>query len=138
MNKKWKIAFAILGMVLFIPFPTSVIPEWTIILVDENNHPYQNSQVRQFCYNYSLGVDACKEDSDKLTDDNGNVKFPDRVIEMSLIARIIYSTANFIGQVAHGSYGTRIYFDANGPQGNQILQYEDNLTNPTRFVLKSK
>lgn len=89
MKKKIIIPILILLLALaFIPFNTTLVPEWRVQVVDENGNPYKGKLVRQSCYNYTLGVSPCSgaDNSAKLTDENGYVTFPERKINMSLFS----------------------------------------------------
>lgn len=139
---KKKVIAVILFCVLisFIPFPTILVPEWKVQVVDENGNPYKNKLVRQFCDNYTLGVHPCEEAGDfmKLTDENGYVVFPERKVWLSLTSRLIRSFLNLLMLLAHGSYGVSIYLDSSGPQGYKTLKYKSGENLPEKFVLPSK
>ncbi len=139
-KKQNAILVLIVGLILsFIPFPTKVVPEWKLKVVDENGRPYKNQIVRQFCENYTLGVDPCSNnDSLSRTDENGYVLFPERKIWMSFSMRIINSIFNYLMLIAHGGVGTDIFLDSSGPNGYKTLKYYSWKPLPKEFVLPSK
>jgi len=67
----------ILIVLAFVPFETTLVPEWKVKVIDENGNPYVGKLVRQSCHNYTLGVSPCSgvSDSAKITDKNGYVVF---------------------------------------------------------------
>lgn len=137
MTKK-KATIILLAIVLLVPFPTQVVPEWTLVVVDQDNAPYQDLLVRQYCYSYTLDVDACTVNYDLRTNKSGVVTFPRRVIILPLILRIVFSARSLLRLIPHGSLGTTVYWSATGPQGFKTLDYSDDLDSPTRFILPSK
>ncbi len=64
-----------LALVLIIPFPTEVVPEWRIRIVDEAGKPFAEKFVRQGWAHYSLEF-CCGDTEDRWTDGNGYVVFP--------------------------------------------------------------
>ena len=140
MKKKVIAVILFCALISLIPFPTTLVPEWKVQVVDENGNPYKGKLVRQACSNYTLGIHPCSgaEDTDKLTDENGYVIFPERKITASLFSRIIRSILNFVMIFAHGSYGVDIYLDSSGPQGYKMLEYVPGKPLPEKFILPSK
>lgn len=140
-TKKQKLILVlIIGIFLsFIPFPTTVAPEWKLKVINENGEPFKNQIVRQFCENYTLGVSPCdSEDSLKRTDENGYVSFPERKIWMSFSMRIIRSFFNYLMLIAHGSVGTKVFLDSSGPNGYKTLEYDSWKPLPKEFILPAK
>lgn len=127
-------------VLLFIPFETTLVPEWKLRVINENGNPYKGKIIREMCYNYTLGISPCSEANDSMqrTDENGYVIFPERKIDASLFFRVTRSIFNFVMLIAHGSYGVDIYVDSSGPQGYKTLEYKSNEPLPEKFILPSE
>jgi hypothetical protein len=98
------VALLLCAVILLIPFPTTVVPEWKITVVDTTGKPFANWEVRQYWQHYSLEREGHRKD--KLTDGNGYVVFPERRIWSPLLWRIVStSLAALEALVAHGSIG---------------------------------
>ncbi len=139
MKKKLVTISILLVALAFVPFNTTLVPEWKVQLTDENGNPYKGKLVRQSCYNYTLGVSPCSsaDDSSKLTDETGYVIFPERKINMSLLLRIGHSIFNFLNIFVHGSYGVDIHLGSTGPQDYKTLKYVPGEPLPEKFILPS-
>jgi hypothetical protein len=134
-------ALALLILILTaIPFETTFVPEWKLRVVDEFGVPYKKQLVREFCNNYTLGIHPCegKDDTDKLTDENGYVVFPERVIRASLIFRIVRFFIAFLLFFVNGEYGEQVYVDSSGPKGHAELRFVPGTPLPEVFVLASE
>jgi hypothetical protein len=140
MKKKLIPILILLTALAFIPFNTTLVPEWKVQVIDENGNPYKEKLVRQFCYNDTLGTSPCSDanDSLKLTDENGYVVFPERKINMSLLFRLVRPVLNFVMLFAHGGYGVEIYLDSTSPQGRKTLKYVSGEPLPEKFILPSE
>ncbi|MGB7069308.1 MAG: hypothetical protein WBD22_07420 [Pyrinomonadaceae bacterium] len=140
MKKKLLSVSIFLITLAFIPFNTTLVPEWKVQVIDENGNPYKGKGVRQFCDSYTLGVSPCQDSNDfmRLTDENGYAVFPERKINMSLLFRLIRSVFNFVMQLAHGSFGVDIYLDSTGPQDYKSLKYIPGEPLPEKFILSSE
>jgi hypothetical protein len=140
MKKKVIPILILLIALTFIPFNTTLVPEWKVQVVDENGKPYKDKLVRQFCYNYTLGVSPCSDadDSLKLTEENGYVVFPERKINMSLLFRLVRPVFYYVMRLAHGSYGVDIYLDSTSPAGYKTLKYIPGEPLPEKFILPSE
>lgn len=140
MKKKVIAVVLFCALISFIPFSTTLVPEWNVQVVDENGNPYKGKLVRQSCNSYTLGIHPCSvaSDADRLTDENGYVVFPERKIAASLFSRIVRSIFNFVMIFAHGSYGVDVYLDSSGPQGYKMLEYIPEEQIPEKFILPSK
>lgn len=124
----------------FIPYDTILVPAWRVQLVDERGFQYKGQIVRQFCYDYTLGISPCaaRDDSYKITDNDGYVEFPERRIRASLLYRIFATIKNTALVFAHGSIGKETYIDSSGPSGYRILRYESNGgPPPDTFILNA-
>lgn len=140
MGKK-AILISVLAIILFfIPFNTTLVPEWKLQVVNENDIPYKGKLVRQFCKSYTLGISPCDNSGNamQLTDENGYVVFPKREIRLAIISRLVRSVFNFIMLFAHGSYGVTVDVDSSGPQGYKRLEYISGQSLPEKLVLPTE
>jgi hypothetical protein len=103
---KWKCVFLTVLVLVFIPFPSHMIPVWTIQVVDRQNQPLSNVNAEQSWKHYSYfmteGFDA------KRSDANRNVVFPSRRLWASAFSRVVSPALAEIGTLAHGSTGLSI------------------------------
>lgn len=109
-----------------VPFNTTLVPEWTVVVRDENGKPYVNLEIVQSCESYTFSVDPCgAEVQDRViaTNRDGVVTFPERVVRLSFLSRVYRFVTNLALLLAHGSFGTKIYISTSGPQGLVRLDY---------------
>ena len=73
-----------------------------------------------------------------ITDDNGYVAFPTRVIKANLSSIIFGSLRNFLGHGIHAGFGTNAYLIARGKEGLQTggTEYLPYLPLPKQIVMK--
>ncbi len=97
------IALLLCGVILLVPFPTTVVPEWKITVLDQTGKPFANWEVREYWQHYSLESDGHQDN--RLTDENGYVVFPERTIWSPLLWRIASTSLAALSVIAHGSMG---------------------------------
>ncbi len=106
-SSRWKIVGFIVLLALIIPFPTVLVNEWTLRVVDENSSPLPNVKVENNWTNYdhpfSGGLEARRSDED------GYITFPARYVWGNLSSRIVFSLLASLSTLAHGSTGHSIY-----------------------------
>lgn len=127
----------IILLVLVLPYETTVVPAWTLRVIDENGRPYAHKEVRETWKHYTLEASAADNMDDKYTDEQGYVSFPERRIRSSLIKRAVMTVFNTIMTVAHGSIGISASVAATGPQGYKRIEYDRKLPLPKELVLPS-
>jgi len=132
------IILAIGIVVSLIPYKTTIVPEWKLRVVDEQGVPYRNHNVGFHCENYSLRISCSADDSPGKTDDGGYVIFPESTITMSLARRLVLTISSYLLLLAHGSVGTVVSVDSNGPLGYKRLEYDLTISPPREFVIESK
>jgi hypothetical protein len=76
------LAVIILIVVLY-PLETTVVPAWTLKVVDEDGLGYQGIRVVEHWKHYSLELEAGTHSEELRSDRNGVVSFPRRTIRMS-------------------------------------------------------
>ncbi len=90
----------------FIPFPTVMISEWKVQVVDVQSESLANVGVEQDWKNYTF---MWVEGSDiRQSDENGRVIFPRRFLWASAISRLVSPFISAVGELAHGSSGTYV------------------------------
>ena len=131
LSREWRITVTIFGaiLLLFMPFPTQMVPKWKLLVVDEQGQPLANVKVEQSWEHYSfIGVKGFDE---RRSDENGYVMFPQRLLWAGLISRIVSPILAEIGTLVHGSTGLSIdarVFDQKryySGGNNQIYWYEN-------------
>ena len=126
-------AIAIGGL---IPFETTVVPKWKVRVVDETGAPYASMRVRQSWKHYTLETEAGENSDTRWTDMEGYVEFPERIVNASILSRVVRSAFAGLGKLlAHGGLGIRAYIDTSGPQGYSAIDYTPGNPLPNRLVL---
>jgi hypothetical protein len=129
----------LLALVLLYPFESTVVPEWTVRVVDQRGNPVRGKFVRESWAHYSLELDPTRYGTDRWSDDNGYVSFPKGTIRASLARRAIFPVLTSVYSLAHGSRGIRVdvtvwYGAENMPKS---LTYEPGNLLPDQIVVPS-
>ncbi len=116
---KYKWLLVLLGIgVLFVPFPTQLVSEWKIKVVDHDGVPLVRVHVEQVCHQYTYSTrNYCgeAEDSRQVTDHLGTVHFSAKWIWLSLTSRTARGLYHFLRLPLHGSVGSSAYLQFSGP-----------------------
>ena len=81
--------------ILIIPFPTESVPEWKILVIDQNYLPGAEMNVEQRVENiYFADISVYQETTDK----NGFATFPKRFLWASLVSRSMSLFADLFGK----------------------------------------
>jgi len=140
MKKIVTVALVLLAAACFIPFETTLVPEWRIRVINEKGEPYPDQIVRRFCHDYTLRVDPCGETNESMrrTDKDGNVVFSEVGVSLSLASRAARSVVSLLSFVfLNGSFGVKIVADSSGPEGYMALEYVPGQQPPEVLVLPS-
>lgn len=121
------------GLIIFAPIETSVIPQWTIQVIDVNGAACANMRVTQSWGHYRLYADGNNSSDDRLTDQNGYVRFPERTIRASLLRRIIMPVVTRILTVMHGGWSVDGAVWASGIKDVPWLTYESGRPMPGKM-----
>jgi hypothetical protein len=100
-------ALLLLAVTLLVPYPTPVVPEWRIRVVDRDGAPVAGEPVRETWQHYSLEIGGHEEE--RPTDANGYVVFPARTIWRPLLARVLFTSCAAVATLAHGSTGVHAW-----------------------------
>jgi hypothetical protein len=105
-------ALLLLAVSLLVPYPTQVVPEWRIRVVDLNGAPVFREPVMEIWQHYSL--ESVSHEEERLTDGDGYVIFPERTIWRPLLARVLFTSCAAVSTLAHGSMGVHAWVMAPG------------------------
>jgi len=101
---KWGYIFLTILVISLIPFPTILVPELRLQVVNVKNQPLANVTTEQSWKNYTFfGVEGFEE---RCTDSDGIVVYPRRRLWASAFSRIAFPVLAQLGTLIHGSTGT--------------------------------
>lgn len=109
---KWYNILLIIFVLSLTPFPTQMIPEWKIQVVDEQNQPLSNVKLRQSWENYTYFF--VEGNQEMISDKDGFVNFPPKYLWASFFSRIAFPPLASLSKLAHGSAGTSAYVMTTG------------------------
>lgn len=120
-------------LVLLIPFPTTIVPEWKIRAVDENGNPAISATFRQNWDHYSYDVHGVEF---RKSDENGFVIFPKRTFTVPLIYRIVRSASAYLLLFMHGSVGRDSTINAFTDKcSSDLIKFNSNKSLPEIIVV---
>jgi len=90
-----------MALLLLYPFKTTVVPEWSVRIVDEAGNPLRTNRVREVWQHYT--IESASHQEVLITDGEGYVTFPRRTVRGSLLVRIGWPIVNALS--VHASYG---------------------------------
>ena len=79
------IVIALALFLLFYPFQTTIVPEWSLRVVDEEGAAVRNVNVTEHWQHFLLESSA--HEDVRLVTENGAVSFPERTIRASVVSR---------------------------------------------------
>ena len=89
--------------IVLYPFKVKVVPVWTIQVVDKSGRPVPNMPVGQDWRHYSFEQERHWEES--ITDENGYVTFPERVLRASVGRRLVNLRPANLPGFPHAAWG---------------------------------
>jgi len=113
-----KIVFVAVLVLMLIPFPSLVAPDWTVTVVDENHKPLKGVLVRESYKNYSFESEGHEVDAH--SDQLGHASFALKKLHPPLLMRMFGMARSATGGV-HASFGPYDYvlaFADDGAQGS--------------------
>jgi hypothetical protein len=123
----------ITALVLFIPYKTTIVPEWKIRAIDKQGKPIPHAWFRQFWDNYSYEIHGIEFFEG---DDNGYVVLPERSFYAPLIYRIPRSALAYLMLFAHGSVGNGASLNAGTDKcSSELLNYKQIKSLPNEIVI---
>jgi hypothetical protein len=138
-RKIWMLALlGVIAMILLYPFETTVVPEWKTRIVDEVGNPMRMTGVREVWRHYTIESTSHEEDS--ITDNDGYVTFPRRMVRGSLLGRVGKRLLNVFN--VHATFGPHAYLVVlHGPSlPDSFVTINDTYTAgqplPTQVILK--
>jgi len=136
-QKRWLVTGAFiagLAVLLFYPFEITVVPAWTLRVVDQTHQPLRGSRVRQSWCHYTLETRSHEEEL--LSDGDGYVQFPRRAIGTNLITW----AAKFLARVVnvHSSFGpsASVYYLGDYPLVSDEPWYQPGRPLATEIVVR--
>lgn len=121
----------------FVPFPTSIIPDWQIKFVDESGTPVPGVSARISCYHYSYSnQNRCPDDTGQTSDANGFVELPGQSVWLGVLPRIALTGIAYLKLIAHGSVGISAYVVVSTPEGFESVLPVDYLSSPQVVTIK--
>jgi hypothetical protein len=116
------VAAAVVLAGVFVPFPETVAPDWTVTTLDAAHRPLTGIIVREVWQQYSL--EDSSQEEDHLTDVRGEAHFPRRTEWTSIAGRLFGCTRQIIGAGVHASCGPHSYLVAFG-KGVDTMDWAD-------------
>jgi hypothetical protein len=122
-----------IALILFIPYKTTIVPEWKIRAVDSQGKPIPHARFRQGWDNDSYDISGMEFLEG---DDNGYVMLPERAFYAPLIYRIPRSALAYLLLLAHGSVGNSASLNALSDKcSSEHLNYEQIKSLPDIIVI---
>ncbi|MDQ3042756.1 MAG: hypothetical protein M3R11_10330, partial [Acidobacteriota bacterium] len=122
-----------IALILFIPYKTTIVPEWKIRAVDKQGKPIPHVRFRQGWNNDSYDISGMEFLEG---DDNGYVILPERSFYAPLIYRIPRSALAYLMMLAHGSVGNDASLNAGTDKcSSEHLNYEQIKALPDVIVI---
>lgn len=123
--KRWLVIVMVI-VLLLIPFPTEMVPEWKLRVVDREGNALAGVQIEEAWTNYSyFGQHAYEL---RRSDKSGEVIFPRRMLWAGAIQRVSGIVISNVMIIAHGSKGLSIdgrVFDSDYASDKQISWYSE-------------
>lgn len=141
MTKRRLKLFIIVGAVLLgslVPFPTTIVPEWRLQFIDQDDNPIPGMQVTAVCQHYTYtDDDYCASDARQTSGPDGYVSFPAKQVWLSLGGRAIRALPRYALVLVHGSVGISAYLLVIRPvgfDGPQTVDYKPGQPPPGKVV----
>jgi len=121
-KKRISRCFIFIAVLFLFPFPVTVVPEWTVQVVNNKGEPIPNISVTEAWKNYSL------ERSDehlmsRFTDQNGFVTFPRHRLIACVLRYTIVFILEFKDDAFNSSVGSFAYLMAGKENLNGLTYY---------------
>ena len=137
-NRK-RIVFLTLLAALFLsiyPFEITVLPVWTVVVINDNGEPMEGVRVVQSWKHYSYEEDLNNHLDERLSAENGSVTFPARKIKVNLLTLLqSYVEEHIFWINIHGSAGMHAYIYTNEPNNFRTLSYEPGKPLPDKLLV---
>ena len=129
-------ALVFVAFLLIYPFKVTVVPVWKIQVIDTSGRPVSNMPVGQDWRHYSIEEESHWDES--ITDDDGYVTFPERVITASVGRRLISVRPANLPGFPHAGWGPHSFILVlAGPDYlNDSAWYNGNQAPPARVILR--
>jgi hypothetical protein len=122
-----------IAVILFIPYKTTIVPEWKIRAVDSQGKPIPHARFRLGWDNYSYDISGMEFFEG---DENGYVLLPERGFYAPLVYRIPRSALAYLMILAHGGVGNSASLNALSDKcSSEHLDYEQIKSLPDIIVI---
>jgi hypothetical protein len=91
---------------LFIPFPTTRVPEYRLQVFDSDNRPSPHVLVEFNWHDYDYGREGWES---VRSDQNAEVVFPEQRLWASTASRIFFPSLAVLSELAHGGSGYTVF-----------------------------
>lgn len=118
------------------PFETTVVPAWTLNVVDEDGNIVAGALVREHWKHYS--IESGSHEQDLKTDEGGSVSFPARTIRASLLSRMLGPIWNLFTEGVHAGYGPYAHILALRDGAEGWANYMPGEPLPEQIVLRAR
>ncbi len=138
-RKRFYSALAIIVTILILvllPYPSTVVPQWKIIVTDLSGQLIPNAHVRQTWQHYGLEQEDHEED--RRTEHDGSVTFPSRVVYASLISRLVKPMMKVAKNWIHASVEPHAYVMAWHAQSEGDLDYDPAQHQVGKLILRPR
>lgn len=115
MTRKLTIKLGLLFLVIILlPFPYTVVPEWKVQIKHEDGRLGSNMEVTQMWTDSSVAMGFGMSMERLKTDEGGFVTFPKRTFYAPLLVRGFGYLMSYIDFWSHASFGSVSYFSVSG------------------------
>ena len=138
-RRRWlsvSVALVSMTLVSIYPFETTVVPAWTLKVVDEHGNLVRGAFVRELWQHDSIESKSHEQDSS--TDQDGYVTFPSRTIKASLLSRMFGPVVNFITEGIHAGYGPHAHVLALERGAEGWADYTPGQPPPEQIVVRAR
>ncbi len=128
---------AVLLVTLLYPFKTTIVPEWSLRVVDQTGTPVRTINVTEHWQHYLL--ESSGHEELRQTGDDGMVNFPDRTIRAGLLRRFVATVASFAREGSHAKRYTHASVVVWGSRDHSttVAVYNQEQLPPSEIVVHS-
>jgi hypothetical protein len=126
LRKVLAVLFLLLAVLLLFPFKTTIVPAWTLRVVDQSGTAVRGIKVTQHWQHYLLESSG-HEDLRQVTAD-GTVGFPERTIRASLLRRFLATIVRFTRSGAEAKrepYASVVVWGSNSHETAVAVYHEE-------------
>ena len=128
---------AVLLVTLLYPFKTTIVPVWSLRVVDQTGTPVRVINVTEHWQHYLL--ESSGHEELRQTGDDGMVNFPDRTIRAGLLRRLLATVGRLTKEGTHAkrqSYASVVVWGSKD-HSTTVAVYQDNQMPPAEIIAHS-